>query len=115
MTLDLLGEPITRPKGQGPPCFACPKVSEEAKRAASLARRRPTPADADSDLTPRNQQVLDHYRRCRAVGWNVPDAADPLVQRHAAIIADMERQQDKLDAARQVLAGIVRGAGHGGA
>jgi hypothetical protein len=31
-----------------------------------------------------------HYRECRAVGWQVPEVADPLVRRHAAIIREVE-------------------------
>lgn len=42
------------------------------------------------DFTPATRRAWDHYQECRAVGWNVADAADPLVRHHAALIRAVE-------------------------
>ena len=33
---------------------------------------------------------MAHYRECKAVGWNVPDAEDDLVREHAALFRSFE-------------------------
>jgi hypothetical protein len=74
------GPPVPRPKGSSPPCSDCPKIP------------RPLPVGERAwwglaaELSEENARCLEHYRECVAVGWQVPDALDPLVRRHAALI-----------------------------
>jgi hypothetical protein len=67
-------EPIPRPPGVSTPCrtpVGCPKGTPEAQLS----------------LTPQNRKVYEHYLQCKAVG-RFPD--DPLVERHAGIIRQLE-------------------------
>jgi hypothetical protein len=104
---DPAGEPLKRYPGQKPPCASCPKISDEVRRASELAGRLPTPDDVDQAWTDQSREVWDHYRRSKAVAWNVPDAHDPIVQRHAAILAGYEEQTARADLARQIVTGLV--------
>lgn len=71
---------LKRPKGSLAPCDRCPKVP---------TGKPPNPSSA-VELDERNRECWEHYKRCRAVYWNVPDALDPLVEQHAAIIHEVE-------------------------
>ena len=68
---------MERPPGQPTPCHKCPKIPEGEP---------PSPESA-LELTPQLRKVYAHYRRCKAVG-RFPD--DPLVDEHAAIVAEVE-------------------------
>jgi|HubBroStandDraft_6_1064221.scaffolds.fasta_scaffold14229_3 hypothetical protein len=71
---------IRRPPGVSTPCRTpkgCPKG---------------TP-DAQLSLTPQNEKVYDHYVQCKAVG-RFPD--DPLVERHAGIIRQLEDAAERM-------------------
>ena len=96
---------IKRPLGTSPPCHTCPKIP---------AGRPPVPASA-VELDEAGRRCLSHYRRCRAVNWQVPDATDPLVQQHAAVIRDVEQLIERRDSIDQMmsLGRIIRGDGNG--
>lgn len=42
------------------------------------------------ELSERNAAAINHYFRCKAVLWRVPETTDPIVQRNAAIIREIE-------------------------
>lgn len=48
------------------------------------------------EISARNGQAYRHYRQCRAVGWNVPEASDPIVMRNARIIREIEDVNERL-------------------
>jgi hypothetical protein len=79
--LDHNGVPQRRPRGVKPPCKVCPKIPPGLPKW-----QEPRPA-LGVELSDENRRVWGHYRRCAAVNWNVPDAADDVVQCHADIIA----------------------------
>lgn len=83
------GEKVRRPPGVLTPCRTCPKVPPDAE---------PVPASA-VELSHKNTLAVLHYRRCKAVAWQVPDALDPLVRRNAAIIQAVEDLTDRQGAA----------------
>jgi hypothetical protein len=87
------GHRVRRTPGTPLPCYTCPKIP---------AARPPVPASA-VELDERGRRALQHYQRCRAVNWNVPDASDPLVQQHAAIIRAVEDMIERQDEARQLV------------
>lgn len=88
------GLPVVRPAGTDPPCGTCPKVPKGLE---------PSPANA-TQVTARVLRCVEHYRECRAVGWRVPDAGDPLVRHHAAVIRQVE---DDAAANRFGLLGLI--------
>lgn len=58
------------------------------------------------ELSPKNWQAFNHYRRCKAIG-HFPD--DPIVARNAAAISAIERVADRRnDSAAASLAVIAR-------
>lgn len=73
------GQPVPRPKGAPTPCWQCPKIPPG---------RPDRPAFA-VELSDRNRRCWDHYREHAATGWRATDAADPLVQHHAEVIAEV--------------------------
>ena len=85
------GKPVPRPKGTRPPCHWCPKVPPDAP---------PTPASA-CDLSDANLRAWEHHRECAAVG---AFPADAIVRRNAALIAEAERQADRVRQTRTGLA-----------
>lgn len=74
-----------RPPGTPLPCLGCAKIPPGAD---------PHPASA-VELTPENRKCWQHYQRAKAVNWNVPEAADEMVQRHAAMIDEVTRAVEK--------------------
>ena len=94
------GERWERPKGIPTPCHQCPKVPRE-KRTARACRK-----DA-IEPTERSWAILWHYRACRAVGEfrGADGQIDPLVRRHAGLIAEVVRavERAKLDSANGLL------------
>lgn len=83
--LDAKGNPVERPKGVDPPCRWCPKIPPGD----------PPNPDSAVELSPKNIQAALHYYGCEAVGWNTPDARDPLVQRNGRIIAAIDRDRER--------------------
>ena len=67
------------------PCGTCPKIPRSTLPADRVPR-----IGQQADLSPRNRRVIRHYRECRAVG-KFPD--DPLVRKNAAILFELEQQQ----------------------
>jgi hypothetical protein len=95
------GEPQSRPKGMKPPCDQCPKVP------LPLAEGQVACPELAVELSERNAGCYRHYRECRAVNWNVPEANDPLVRKHAAVIRGVE---DAVERAERLAAAAVGGA-----
>lgn len=95
---------LKRPPGSTPPCGSCPKIPPGDV---------PMPHRA-AELTEQNRQCWQHFRECRAVNWQVPDAADPLVRRHADLIETAERAVERADAASALAAALARVASRGG-
>lgn len=91
------GRRVDRPKGSGrwqkrlplqlTPCSTCPKVPDESRESQTLTCDQKRAIGQASDLSPKNRKALEHYRRCRAVG-RFP--VDPIVERNAAIIREIE-------------------------
>lgn len=73
------GKPVPRVPGVKLPCEMSEGQPDDV-RARACAKISPT---SGIELNERNQQALEHYLRCRAVG-KFPD--DELVAEHAAII-----------------------------
>ena len=74
--------PIHRPLTAVTPCHQCPKTSTGRREDAVEIDRRTV-------------QVYRHYRECRAVGWQVSEANDPIVRRNAAIVREIEDAADQ--------------------
>lgn len=77
--VDRAGNKIRRPLNVLPPCNRCPKIPKGSP---------PRPESAVV-LSERNLAAYWHYKQCKAVG-SFPD--DPIVQRNAAIIRELEDQ-----------------------
>lgn len=101
--------PVFRPFNAATPCHQCPRTQPDMPPGPANGRR--------SELTEDNLRAILHYRRCRAVNWQTPDAADPLVRRTAAILQGVDDEAARLESARghvlteallTVLAGIRR-------
>lgn len=73
--------PVPRPPGTPTPCHECPKVPADAP-----ARTREHAVEPSEG----SWRVWRHYRECKAVAWQVPEAADPIVRRHAGLLAPAE-------------------------
>jgi hypothetical protein len=82
-----IGLPQVRPRGTITPCWKCPKVPSDAPERT---RRHAI------EMTPENMRAFAHYRECRAVNWQVPEASDPIVRRHARIIQRIEDELNRL-------------------
>lgn len=91
-------QPLERPKGTKPPCESCPKITLAGVDKWDGPAR---PALA-VEMSERTRRVYEHYKRCRAVEWNVPDAQDELVQHHAAVIREVEDEQERAGSAAMV-------------
>lgn len=98
---DPRGEPQLRPKGMKPPCAECPKIS------LPLAEGQTPCPELAVELSEANARCYRHYRECRAVNWNVPEANDPLVRKHAAVIRGVE---DAVERAERVAAAVMGGS-----
>ena len=92
------GKPVRRAPGAKPPCVFCPKIPPG---------KEPVPENA-VELTPLGRRVYDHYHRCAGVNWQVPDAADPVVQFHAGELKLFEDALRADDLARAVAAAVRR-------
>ena len=92
---------LRRPPGSRPPCETCPKIA---------AGDVPAPHNGVR-LSDENRRAWDHYRECRAVNWQVPEATDPLVRRHAALLRAVEEAAEKRDAAAALAGLMARVAG----
>lgn len=81
---------------KGPPCITEP---------GSCPKGKP----GESDLSPQNHRVMDHFRHCRATG-NFPD--DGLVRMHAAILepifARAERDRQTMNMANELARLLIR-------
>lgn len=82
---DAKGVPMRRPPGVDPPCRWCPKIPPG----------EPANPDSAVELSPKNLAAALHYYGCEAVGWQVPDARDPIVQRNARVIAAIDRSRER--------------------
>lgn len=69
--------PMARPRGTSPPCHTCPKTIEEPPASRSWV--------AAIDPPPWAYKAFRHWRRMAAVGFNVPDVANKIVLRNAAL------------------------------
>jgi len=93
--LDHRRQPLPRPPAVKPPCSSCEKVPEDVRKGKPP--QLVTSKDA-VQVTPEVLAVLDHYLMCKAVG-RFP--ADPIVERHAAILARLEEARDRHEAAQR--------------
>lgn len=76
------GRPMPRPEGIPTPCHQCPKVPDSAPAKTREHAIEPTE---------RSWTALAHYRRCKVVG-RFPE--DEIVERNAALLAQVERDAD---------------------
>lgn len=97
------GRRVRRPLGVLTPCRSCPKVPADAP---------PYPESA-VEFGPTEWAVYQHYRECKAVGWQVPDVVDPLVKLHAGLLAQVEESTEAVRSEARVLA-VLAGALAGG-
>lgn len=74
------GRRTRRPLGVLTPCRTCPKIPAGAK---------PYPEHA-VEFGAEEWAVWRHYAECKAVGWQVSDAADPVVRRNAGLLRQVE-------------------------
>jgi len=72
--------PVLRAPGSRPPCWICEKVPEAVREREQIRTNK----SHAINLSQRNWMVWRHYRQCKAVG-RFP--VDPIVERHAGIIA----------------------------
>lgn len=75
------GLPVLRPAGTSTPCGVCPKTSGRLPRTWREA----------AEPSERTLRVIDHWRRCRAVG-RFP--SDVIVERNAAILHEIHEQAE---------------------
>jgi len=100
---DKAGRPLLMPRLRGreidPPCHACPKTIGLRVRHWRGA----------ADPPPWAYQTFRHFLECRAVGWQVPDAADPIVRRNAKIVEGVEASiaAGRADGIEAMLAGLM--------
>lgn len=100
---DRAGRAVPRPSGGMLPCGRCAKVPPGAE---------PVPASA-VDPSGMSRRVYEHFDECEAVGWQVPEATDPIVKRHAAVIRRVRRAvEEARQGALAALSAIQRQA-HG--
>ena len=85
--------PLLRPPGVATPCDSCPKIpADEPKTAANAVV-----------LSEAHRLTWQHWLECRAVNWQVPDVADPIVRRNAALIQSVY-DEAKEDSQRDLMA-----------
>ncbi len=86
-------------------CRNIPKARHASPNQVVCPKGKP----GESDLTPQNQRVYDHFRNCRATG-TFPD--DGLVQMHAAILEPIfsraERDRQTMNMATEMARLLLR-------
>lgn len=87
------GMPIPRAKGSRTPCAFCPKIPPG----------QPAVPTSAVELDEAGYQCWDHYRACKGVNWQVPEAADPIVRRNAGLIRAVEEAVERASQQRTAL------------
>jgi hypothetical protein len=90
------------PRHGPPPCRTCPKIEKGVE---------PRPENA-TRLTPEFWETWRHYHESAAVGWQTPDALDPLVRRNAAVIRGVLDAAERVrhDSTQQLILAALAGA-----
>lgn len=80
--------PLARDKRTEPPCHECPKtVGLEVRHWSHLKAEGGDPPEWC-------YHTFRHFRRCEAVQWQTPDAADHIVQANAERFAAVRRDAE---------------------